>query len=939
MYRNLSTVLQKRELRTGQKFHCTIIFGRAILSTQYCIVTIERGYHSENGVYGYRPKIQKHFEVGAECLANRAKYSNFYRLVTAYREHAHKQANINPISLKKPAMLPELLPKKFGLNLSDKVSFRNILTTNKSEGTVKDALDILNKVYSSTMGAEFSYLDTEEEREWFAETLERCHDEPIDSDTQKAILKEMLKSQVFDNFLAIKFVSFKRYGCEGAESMMAFFHEIFKLSVHDTLKNIVMCMPHRGRLNFLTGMLKFPPEKLFRKLRGFSEFPDDVQATGDVTSHFTSSVNLNIDNEKLHVTMLYNPSHLEAVNPVSMGKTRATMHALEDGAYSDREDAQWSDKVLNLQVHGDAAYTGQGVNQECLAMSYTPHFEIGGSIHIIVNNQVGFTTPASRGRSSRYCTDLAKFIAAPVIHVNGDDPEMVIRATRIAFKYQRKFRKDVFIDFNCFRRRGHNELDDPTFTNPAIYRIIQNRQSIPDRYLENLIESNVVTPEEGKSIIQKHTDYLSQALMQVDNYIPQPTYFMGKWSKMKQASSAVTTWETGVDVNLLKFIANKSVQLQSDLDIHPRLLNTHIKARLKRVENDKQLDWATAEAIAFGSLLYQGYHVRISGQDVGRGTFSHRHAMLVNQQTGSIFIPLNSMVEGQIGKIELANSILSEEAVLGYEYGLSIESPTTLPIWEAQFGDFFNGAQIIIDTFITSGETKWMTSSGLTMLLPHGYDGAGPDHTSCRVERFLQLTDSKENKPDGDNVNIQVANPTTPAQYFHLLRRQMVRDFRKPLVIVAPKTLLRHAAATSSFKDMGLGTSFKNVIEDSEADVNEVTKVILVSGKHYYALNNHREVVGAKNVAIIRVESLCPFPILELLQEVQKYKHARTYIWSQEEPQNMGPWSFVKPRFENLCGRSLKYCGREALSTPAGAIGYIHQREAEEVIVKPFTIE
>ncbi|XP_015428889.1 PREDICTED: probable 2-oxoglutarate dehydrogenase E1 component DHKTD1, mitochondrial [Dufourea novaeangliae] len=914
--------------------NCPPISGRDI----YRPSTYVRSYHSENGVYGYKPKAARQFEVPKNYLETRSKNSNFYRLVTAYREFGHKQADIDPISPTRPIPLAELDPEKFGLRLTDKVSFEGILTTNKKEGTVEEALKFLNETYSGTVGLEFSYLQTEEEREWFAETVERSMADRLTDETRLAIAKEMLKSQAFDNFLAIKFVSLKRYGGEGAESMMAFFHEFFQLCANDGLKYIVLGMPHRGRLNLLTGMLNLPPEKLFWKLRGFSEFPDGVKATGDVISHLVSSTDLDIDGRNLHVTMLRNPSHLEAVNPVSMGKTRGMMQAFKDGAYSENVDRRWSDKVLNIQVHGDAAYAAQGVDQECLALSSVPHFEIGGTIHLVVNNQLGFTTPASRGRSSRYCTDLAKMIEAPVIHVNGDDPEMVVYATRLAFMYQRTFRKDVFVDLNCFRRWGHNELDDPLFTNPVIYKIIQNRSSVPDRYLDKLVKCNIFTVEKARETVDNYTAWLNQTLKQVDSYVPEPTYFAGLWTGLRQADANVTQWDTGVDVSLLRFIAEKSVRVDDDSTVHPQLMKGHIQSRLKKVTNGDRLDWATAEALAVGSLLYQGYNVRISGQDVGRGTFSHRHAMLVDQSTGNIQIALNGMIKGQTGRLELANSILSEEAVLGYEYGMSIALPTTLTIWEAQFGDFFNGAQIIVDTFVTSGEAKWMLSSGLTMLLPHGYDGAGPEHSSCRIERFLQLTDSNENKPDGDDVNMHVVNPTTPAQYFHLLRRQMVRHFRKPLIVAAPKILLRHSAATSSLEDMGPRTRFMNVIGDEKAAKADVDKVILMSGKHFYALDNYRDTTGQKNVAIIRLESLCPFPVYELLQELDRYKNAKAFIWSQEEPQNMGPWSFVKPRFENLCGRRLQYCGRKPMAAPAVGEGQVHQQETQEVIVKPFSM-
>ncbi|XP_012538117.1 probable 2-oxoglutarate dehydrogenase E1 component DHKTD1 homolog, mitochondrial isoform X3 [Monomorium pharaonis] len=720
-------------------------------------------YHSENGVYGYKPSQRKHFEVPKQYLDERSRQSNFYRLVSAYRAHGHKQAKLNPVSTSKLELLSELQPKNFGLNLMDKVCFRGILFTQQYEGTIEEAIRFLQATYCGTIGTEFGYLETEEEREWFAETVETILAEPLNNETRKTIAMEMLKSQTFDNFLATKFVSLKRYGGEGAESMMAFFHEFFKLCVYGNLDHVIMCAAHRGRLNLLTGLLNFPPEKLFHKLRGHSEFPDTAKCTGDVISHLVTSTNLRIDNKSLHVTMLRNPSHLEIVNPVSMGKTRGIMQVFKEAAYGDNENAQWSDKVINIQIHGDAAYPGQGVNQECLTLSRIPHFEIGGTIHLIINNQLGFTTPTSRSRSSRYCTDLAKIISAPVIHVNGDDPEMVVRVARIAFKYQRQFRKDVFIDLNCFRRWGHNELDDPTITNPLMYKIIRNRASIPDRYTKKLIDANIFTQESVKNIVEGHTAWLNKTLKESSMDISEQsiTYFAGRWSKMKQAEDNITRWDTGVEPDLLRFVGEKSVQVPPNFNIHPQLLKNHVQNRLKRIESGNALDWSTAEALAMGSLLYQGYNVRLSGQDVGRGTFSQRHAMLVDQST------------------------------------------------------------------------------------------------------------------EGDD-NVEKCH---------------------------------------------------------------VTKVILVSGKHYYALKNYRENSGDKNVAIIRIENLCPFPVYELLEEISKYKHAKTFIWSQEEPRNMGAWSFIKPRFENLCGRQLKYCGQEAMAAPAVGDGQMHQRKANEVIVKPFTLK
>ncbi|KAJ9601546.1 hypothetical protein L9F63_000289 [Diploptera punctata] len=900
---------------------------------------LKKWYHSKTGVYGYRPHKKHAFQDARDSLQSRINQSNFYRLVTAYREHGHKKANINPISIAPESEIPELKLSYYGLNETDRVTFSGILSTPMADGTVGDAVDFLQQTYSTHMSAEFNHLEELEEREWFAEKMEQESQITLDADIRKDIAREMLKSQAFDNFLAAKFVTVKRYGGEGAESMMAFFIQFFKSVVSGGVEQLVMCMPHRGRFNLLTGMLGFPPAQLFRKLKGISEFPEHAKATGDVPSHFTSSVDVKINSKTLHVTMIPGPSHLEQSKPynsiMSLGKTRARQLSIQEGGYSKDNSSNWSDKVLNLQIHGDAAFTGQGVNQESLQLSRAPHFEVGGAVHLVVNNQLGFTTPADRGRSSRYSTDLAKIIASPVIHVNGDFPEIVVKATKIACEYQRKFRKDIFIDLNCYRQWGHNELDDPTFTNPAVYSIIQAKRTVPDLYADILVEEGILAKEEVNDILVEHSTWLNNILKTIDNYTPQETFLQKQWSAVQQADSAVTIWDTGVDNDLLRYVGYKSVSYPQDFNIHPHLLKTHVTARLNKLKDGNNIDWATAETLAFGSLLYQGYNVRISGQDVGRGTFSHRHVMLVDQKTNEMYIPLNYLMDDQTGHLEVANSILSEEAVLAFEYGMSVENPNNLIIWEAQFGDFFNGAQIPIDTYVTGGETKWMMCSGLVMLLPHGYDGAGPEHSSCRLERFLQLSDSNESKPDGDDVNIHITNPTTPAQYFHLIRKQ---NFRKPLIMVAPKTLLRLPEATSKLQDMAPQTAFAPVLGDKLKEPDKVQRVIFVTGKHYYALDKQRKLNNAKDVAIIRLEGLSPFPTLNIQQEVAKYKNAKLFIWSQEEHQNMGAWTFMKPRFENLIGRKLKYVGRGPLATPAVGIGQIHQKQSEYVITKPFTI-
>ncbi|XP_072390539.1 probable 2-oxoadipate dehydrogenase complex component E1 homolog isoform X1 [Diabrotica undecimpunctata] len=911
-----------------------LCFAGSVNYLKHFPTNLRRPYHSEN-VFGFKRKTKTCYEVPEEVNDIRLKQSNFFRLVSAYRQHGHKYSRINPVALEIPEKSPEIELNRYGLNLDDIVHFKGIINSNLTEGSIKNALELLNNAYCKSIAAEYVYLEDEEEIEWLNEHLEKLPQLKLEANEKVAMVRELLKSQVFDHFLAKKFASLKRYGGEGAESIMVFFSELFRLAANDSIEQIVLGMNHRGRLNLLTGLLNFPPAELFSKLKGNADFPAHYQATGDVISHCVSSTDLAYDDKSVHVTMLYNPSHLEAANPVSMGKTRAKQMMSKDGDYG---NIRWSDKILNVQAHGDAAFIGQGINQECLGLSNSPHFETGGGIHLVINNQVGFTTPADRGSSSRYTTDLAKIISAPVIHVNGDFPEDVLKVTRLAFEYQRTFRKQIFVDINCYRQHGHNELDDPTFTNPALYGIIKNKDTVPNVYKQVLINENIVTEEDCQKIVQEHELWLNEELKTAENYQPKDVYFKKQWEGMSQPGEVISTWDTGIDTDLMTLVGNASVKIPNNFTIHPTLLKTHVKNRLNKISNGTNIDWATAEVLAVGSLLFQGHNVRISGQDVGRGTFSHRHVMLVDQQTNNTYIPLNNLHQDQSGFLEVANSILSEEAVLGFEYGMSIEDPRNMIIWEAQFGDFFNGAQIIFDTFVNSGEAKWLWQSGLTILLPHGYDGAGPEHSSCRLERFLQLTDSKESKADGDNINMQVCQPSTPAQYFHLLRRQMVRNFRKPLIMATPKVLLRHPVCNSNFIDMIPGTFFKPVLGDSKVENSNVRKLLLTSGKHTYTLNEKRESLGVKNTAIVSLESFCPFPTLELREEIAKYPKLKSIVWCQEEPQNMGGWSFVKPRFENLVGRKIIYCGRETSAAPAVGVGKLHQKEVSEIVTKPFLI-
>uniref|UniRef100_A0A6Q2WPV0 2-oxoadipate dehydrogenase complex component E1 n=1 Tax=Esox lucius TaxID=8010 RepID=A0A6Q2WPV0_ESOLU len=833
----MSVFLFLKNLRWASRLSLTV--ARPVVS---CL------YHTHKGVYGYRPK-QTDSERWNPLYPFLSVYTDhgLARLVEAYRTHGHKAAKINPLLSEQPVV--DTVPE---INMLTGV-LRGPLNTSglrhygKAEASMEEVVAYLEEVYCGRISIETSQLASLEERVWLADRFEELKTETFAAEERKSVAKLMLESQEFDHFLASKFSTVKRYGGEGAESMMGVFYEMFHLLAHCGVTEIVMGMPHRGRLNLLTGLLKFPPE-----------------------------------------------------------------------------------------VHGDASFSGQGIVPETFTISLLPHFRVGGSIHLIVNNQVGYTTPSSRGRSSLYCSDIGKMVGCAVIHVNGDDVEAVLHATQLAVEYQRLFRKDVILDLLCYRQWGHNELDEPGFTNPSMYRIIRSRKSIPDAYADLLISEGLMTEEECVAIKTAHYDMLNDKLANMTLYSPPPTNLQGRWGGLVEPKARVTHWDTGVPGPLLQYVGAKSVEIPEEIQLHSHLDKMHVAARRAKVEKGTNLDWSTAEAMAFGSLLCQGFNIRISGQDVGRGTFSQRHAMVVCQETDDMHIPLNHIDPEQKGFLEVCNSALSEEAVLGFEYGMAIAQPKLLPIWEAQFGDFFNGAQIIFDTFISGGEAKWLLQCGMVILLPHGYDGAGPEHSSCRIERFLQMCDSKEEGVDGDNVNMGVVNPTTPAQYFHLLRRQMIRNFRKPLIVASPKTLLRFSGATSSLADMAPGTHFKPVIGDTSVTAASVQRVVLCSGKHFYALLKQRESMSgtSQTTALVRVEELCPFPLEALQLEFNKYTN---FVWSQEEPQNMGPWSFVAPRFEKQLACKLRLVSRPALPAPAVGIGMLHQQQNEDILTSTFS--
>ncbi|KAI3651269.1 hypothetical protein MP228_004750 [Amoeboaphelidium protococcarum] len=907
----------------------------------------------EKDIYGYR--VSRDFRMpdySMEEQLNRNNNANLFRLVYAYRSYGHLAADLDPLGIQKQSRVPELDPARYGLdkpgvtyNLSGIVHIgkKDDPSLPKERASIEQIVKHLDKTYCGKIAYEFRHIPNIAERRWFANMIESFDKRRFTSNEKRRILELLIKSEVFDQFMTKKFPQVKRYGLEGAESMMIALDNLFKSSSQNSVKEVVVCMPHRGRLNLLTDLFQYDPTAIFHKIKGHSEFPEELKVSGDVLSHLFKSVQLQYgqsDKRKLKVTMLPNPSHLEAVNPVAMGKARAKQMYMLD-TNSEGLECTLGDRVMCIQLHGDSAFTGQGVVMETLGLSNLPHFSIGGSIHVVVNNQIGYTTPAINSRSSIYASDVGKMINAPVIHVNGDHAEEVAYAASLALEYRMKFRRDVILDVITYRRWGHNELDEPAFTQPLMYQKIRGRQSVPETYEQRLIKEEVVKDTDVKAFRDQYFDKLDKHLEAANTYQPKSEHLKGRWDGMQHPVETISVIDSGVDLDVLKSVGEASVKVPAGMTIHPRLEKFHVNSRLKSIESGSGIDWATAEALAFGSLLKQGINVRISGQDVGRGTFSQRHAMLVDQNTEKTIIPLNE-IEGLKAKLEVANSSLSEFAVLGFEYGYSLESPKNLNIWEAQFGDFFNGAQVIFDTYISSGEQKWLRQSGLVILLPHGYDGAGPEHSTCRMERFLQCSDDQylhDSDQHPGNINWHVINPTTPAQYFHALRRQIVRPFRKPLVVVGPKTLLKSPQAVSNLSDMAPQTSWQPVLNDrADGGFEGVERVVFVSGKLYYDLVKERASRSLdEKVSLVRMEELCPFPAEHIQKVVSQYPNANQFIYCQEEPRNMGAFDFVGPRLvKALHGKQVKYVGRKPYAACATGISTVYKKEQAAVIKGAF---
>jgi 2-oxoglutarate dehydrogenase E1 component len=850
-------------------------------------------------------------------------------LILAYRELGRLLADINPLA-PPPSTHPLLDLSRFGLTQQDlSKSFSAARLLGMESTSLSNIITRLREIYCRAVGIEFTHIQDPVEREWVQKKLESTHiQSKFDAETQKYILRRLTESETFERFLHTRYVAQKRFSIEGGEALIPALDCIFEKSAELGAEEIVIGMAHRGRLNVLTNVFGKKPEYIFTEFEGTYKVDSSI-GEGDVKYHMGySSDTTTRQGKKLHISLAFNPSHLEFVGAVIEGIARAKQFQKKD---TDRS------KVIPIAIHGDAAFAGQGVCYETVNLSQLSGYTTGGTIHIVINNQVGFTTSPVDSRSTTYCTDMAKMLDVPIFHVNGDHPEALWYISNFCAEYRQKFKKDIFIDLICYRKHGHNEGDEPSFTQPLLYKKIKSHSTTREQYANHLAQAGVLTREETDGMVQQFTTKLTEAQAITKASAPKPpiSTFEGYWKPFHRAeeSDLFKPVQTAVPAEVLKELSRKMTTPAAGFHIHPKL-NRFLEGRQKAVDEGKGIDWGNGEALAYASLLVEGYPVRITGQDAERGTFSHRHSVLNDFETGEKYTPLNHLKEGQ-AFYEVYNSNLSETAVMGFEYGYSLAEPKTLTIWEAQFGDFANGAQVIIDQFISTSESKWQRMTGLTLLLPHGFEGQGPEHSSARLERFLQLC--------GRN-NMFVCNLTTPAQIFHALRRQVKRDFRKPMVIMSPKSLLRHPAAISQLKDFSEG-SFAEVLDDpsieSDPQASAIRKVLICTGKVYYDLVAARTAQKKTDIAIVRLEQIYPWPADRLAQILSRYKNAQI-SWVQEEPRNMGAWSFVFNTWsggfdlfqEKVGGRPIQYAGRAIGASPAVGSHKLHEVEQEALIQK-----
>jgi 2-oxoglutarate dehydrogenase E1 component len=840
-------------------------------------------------------------------------------LIRAYRMRGHFHAKLDPLGIEAPRDREELDPRSYGFVEGDfdrKIFLDHVL--GMEYASLREIVAICERTYCQTLGVEFMHISNAAQKSWIQERIEGPDKEiSFTPEGRRAILNKLVEAEGFEKFCDVKFTGTKRFGLDGAESLIPALEQIIKRGGNLGVKEIVVGMPHRGRLNVLTQVMGKPHRALFHEFKGGSVNPDAVEGSGDVKYHLGASSDREFDGNRIHLSLTANPSHLEIVDPVVLGKVRA-----KQDQHGDPPDMRIS--VLPLLMHGDAAFAGQGVVAECFSLSDLKGYRTGGSLHFIVNNQIGFTTYPRYSRSSPYPSDVAKMIDAPIFHVNGDDPEAVVFAAKVAIEFRQKFHKPVVIDMFCYRRHGHNEGDEPAFTQPVMYKRIAAHPPTLEIYAKRLIAEGVMTEGEVDKAKADWRARLDAEFEAGTGYKPNKADWLdGKWAGFKHADQEEDARRgvTGVDVAALKEIGRKITKVPDGFRVH-RTIARFLENRVKAIESGAGLDWATGEALAFCTLLQEGHHVRLSGQDSERGTFSQRHSVLIDQEDESRYTPFNHL-GGDQGHYEVINSLLSEEAVLGFEYGYSLAEPNALAMWEAQFGDFANGAQVLFDQFISSGERKWLRMSGLVCLLPHGYEGQGPEHSSARLERFLQLCAED---------NMQVVYPTTPANYFHALRRQLHREIRKPLIVMTPKSLLRHKRAVSRLDELGKDTTFHRILyDDTQMLPNEkiklvgddkIKRVVLCSGKVYYDLYEEREKRGVDDVYIMRVEQLYPVPLKALVLELGRFKNAEV-VWCQEEPRNMGAWHFIEPYLEwvlnqiHAPNRRPRYAGRAAAAATA----------------------
>ena len=857
-------------------------------------------------------------------------------IIRAYRIRGHLIANLDPLGLTEHTPHPELDPKSYGFTDADMdrpIFIDKVLGLDFAN--MRQILDIVRRTYCGTFALQYMHISNPEEAGWLKERIEGYDKEiKFTREGRKAILNKMVEAEGFEKFLHVKYMGTKRFGLDGGESLIPAMEQIIKRGGALGIREMVIGMPHRGRLNVLANVMSKPYRAIFNEFQGGSFKPEDVDGSGDVKYHLGASSDREFDGNSVHLSLTANPSHLEAVNPVVLGKVRAKQDQLGD---TERK------QVMAILLHGDAAFAGQGVVAEGLGLSGLKGHRTGGTMHIVVNNQIGFTTAPHFSRSSPYPTDIALMVEAPIFHVNGDDPEAVVHAAKVATEFRQKFGKDVVIDIFCYRRFGHNEGDEPMFTNPLMYKKIKKQKTTLSLYTAELVKDGLIPEGEIEDMKAAFQAHLGEEFEAGKDYKPNKADWLdGKWSHLNRDKEEYQRGETAIKPETFAEIGRALSTAPATLPLH-KTVGRLLESKAQMFETGEGFDWATGEALAFGSLLSEGYPVRLSGQDATRGTFSQRHSGIINQDTEERYYPLNNIRAGQ-AQYEVIDSMLSEYAVLGFEYGYSLAEPNALTLWEAQFGDFANGAQIMFDQFISSGESKWLRMSGLTVLLPHGYEGQGPEHSSARLERFLQQCGQD---------NWIVANCTTPANYFHILRRQLHRTFRKPLILMTPKSLLRHKLAVSKAEEFTTGSSFHRILWDDAqygnsdtvlASDEKIKRVVMCSGKVYYDLLEERDARGIDDIYLMRVEQFYPFPAQSVVKELSRFKNAEV-VWCQEEPKNQGAWTFIEPNIEWVLGRIKAkhgrptYAGRAASASPATGLASAHKAQQAALIDDALTLK